>query len=68
MSDRFKAKVGRPTKKANDPSKVLGVHTTGKREDLELIEKKIGNVPEVLRNYIKELATNIRQKAAESKE
>ena len=65
--NRFKGeqgrKVGRPKKE--DKEKSVAIHTTGKLSDLLLIEKKRGNVPELLRQYIKELATNIRESAGE---
>jgi len=66
---RFKGKsdnkVGRPKKQDKDKS--VAIHTTGIYSDLVLIEKKRGNIPELLRQYLKELATNIRESEGETK-
>lgn len=67
--NRFKGeqgrKVGRPKKEDKDKS--VAIHTTGVYSDLVLIEKKRGNIPELLRQYLKELATNIRESETETK-
>jgi len=67
---RYKEKNSEPKKRGPKEKpehlKVEAIGTTARRCDIETVESVHGNIADLLRSYIKELASNIEQNRVQS--